>query len=159
MLVIIAAFGYCVYNTYLTIKENNKVDENVLLANNVKNFITTIKDVIISINIKDYPDNSGKVIKNFLIDYLAKLEDYPYIQDFNSSDSIKLDSELQKTLSNLDKILIAYNNVDWRKFFTLKANNYYYMSRMNLLDDIKSFINILNSGETNQTLDLDYHCI
>lgn len=159
MLVIIAAFGYCVYNSYLTIKENNKVDENALLANNVINFITTIKNIIMTIDIKDYPDDSGKVIKNFLIEYLSKLEEYPYIQDFHSSDSVELDSELQKTLSNLDKIIDSYKHVDWIKLFTLKANNYYYMSRMNLLDDIKSFVNILNSSEKNTSLNLDYHYI
>lgn len=162
MIIIFASFIYCIYSSYKKIiknKEESIINKNELLAYNIKDFFSVIKEIISKIDVKEYNDTKSKTIKNFLINYLQTLEEYPYLNDFNSSMIDTKNEELYFTLNNIDKILNVYSKIDWRYLITLKSNNYYYLTKLNLLDDVKSFMNILNSVENNQDLTLDYHYI
>lgn len=161
MIIIVSALVYCLYGSYKKITEN-KISENKneILAKNIKNFIGTVKEIITNVDISDYQaDTKSKIIKNFLINYLTTLEEYPYSIDFESSESVSPNEELNSILSNIELVLDSYSKIDWRHLISLKSNNYYYLTKLNLLDDIKSFMNILNTEQSSQELNLDYHYI
>jgi hypothetical protein len=160
MLIIYSALVYCAYSSYCKIKEqNNSIDKNEKLSNDIKHFISTVKNIIISKDISDYPDKKSTLIKKFLIDYLDNLEDFPYLSDFESSEIVSTNSDTYEILNNVDKVVKAYTEIDWKYLISLKSNNYYYLTKLNLLDDIKSFINILNTTDSSEESTFDYHYI
>ena len=160
MIIIYSALAYCLYGSYCKIKEqNNPINKNEKLSNDIKHFISTIKNIIISKDISDYPDKKSKLIKKFLIDYFNTLEQFPYLNDFESSEIVSTNSDVFEVLHNVDKIIKAYTEIDWEYLISLKSNNYYYLTKLNFLDDIKSFINILNTSDSSEESTFDYHYI